>query len=133
MPHVGEDTMQPRDSNLKLEVGKTYVDRYGERVEVIEEGFQKFLGDNGLYYQPSGRLSTHKTSQCDLVAELPAKQTETLTVSHYLLYDPVRGEISYDCYRIKDDWTTSLIPIKIGHHQIVVPIEASEPDLPISS
>ena len=56
-------------AKIKLEVGKTYENRFGKRVKVVKkEGFG-FYGDDGLSYGTNG-TSLSNGSSWDLIKEV---------------------------------------------------------------
>lgn len=65
--------------NLKLEVGKTYLNRKGERVKIVKDTGDKifpFSGDNCFSYTLDGRYWYNwKDSAFDLIAEAEAPPT----------------------------------------------------------
>lgn len=69
--------------NLKLEVGKIYLNRQGERVKVVKKTGDEmfpFGGDNYLSYTLHGGYWTSgRESHLDLIAEAPTLQPEKRT------------------------------------------------------
>lgn len=69
--------------NLKLEVGKTYLNRKGERVKIVKDTGHRtfpFEGDNyHSYAADGGYWPSGKESVLDLVAEAPAAPPEKRT------------------------------------------------------
>lgn len=62
--------------NLKLEVGKTYLNRNGERVKIVGDNGHEmfpFKGDNCLSYTLDGHWDFERGSVFDLVAEAEAQ------------------------------------------------------------
>lgn len=61
-------------SKIKLEIGKTYRDRRGEEVTIIEEirdGIDSYKGDNGRLYTESGRFLFYAgESLLDIIKEI---------------------------------------------------------------
>lgn len=60
--------------NLKLEVGKTYLNRQGERVKIVDNNGHAlfpFEGDNCLSYTLDGHWDLGRDSAFDLIAEAP--------------------------------------------------------------
>ena len=58
---------------MKLKAGKTYLARDGKRVTVLanDDGVYKFTGPLYYYYMEDGRLYPYRTSEHDLVSEVP--------------------------------------------------------------
>ena len=61
---------------LKLEVGKSYINRKGEEVRIIEKRVvgeypYQFKGSNGEWYAESGRFDYYEEVDIDLIEELP--------------------------------------------------------------
>lgn len=57
---------------MKPEVGKTYVDGYGNLVKITGESFSEdypFIGDNGLSYTGDGGYLCYEPSENDLIRE----------------------------------------------------------------
>lgn len=68
--------------NLKLEVGKTYLNRKGERVKIVGDNGHEmfpFKGDDYLSYTLDGHWYGGRYSELDLIAEAPAADTEKRT------------------------------------------------------
>ena len=69
--------------NLKLEVGKTYLNRKGERVKIVKDtgdNMLPFIGDNYHSYTPNGGYwPSGRESHLDLIAEAPIDDTEKRT------------------------------------------------------
>lgn len=68
--------------NLKLEVGKTYLNRLGERVKIVGDNGHEmfpFEGDNCLSYTLDGHWDHGRDLWLDLIAEAPASDTEKRT------------------------------------------------------
>lgn len=62
--------------NLKLEVGKTYLNRQGWEVKIVGETGKEafpFKGDDNLSYTLDGHWDCESESQLDLIAEAPAQ------------------------------------------------------------
>lgn len=61
-------------SELKLEIGKTYLNRYGSRVTIqrrIDDPCYKFVDSNGETYKENGHYSDSAISKFDLIALAP--------------------------------------------------------------
>ena len=60
---------------MKLEVGKTYLDRNGDKVTIIRHDtndLRPYMGDDECRYQSDGRSSYFKkNSEWDLIEEAP--------------------------------------------------------------
>lgn len=61
-------------SEIKLQVGKTYRNREGEKIKIIGKNNQyryPYQGDNGCWYAESGRFEYLTKSPKDLIEEVP--------------------------------------------------------------
>lgn len=64
--------------NLKLEVGKTYLTRHGEKVKIVGDNGHEmfpFKGDNCLSYTLDGHWDFERDSVFDLIAEADGPPT----------------------------------------------------------
>lgn len=59
--------------SLKLEVGKTYLNRYGDVIKIIhynpDAEYYPYLGDNGVTYAKDGYYYTNCKSSYNLFTE----------------------------------------------------------------
>src|SRR5690554_5718680 len=70
-------------SKIKLEVGKTYRNRNGEEVKIVEKDSghkYAYLGNSGKWYTENGRCGSVTTTPFDLIEEVPTKTRHTFTI-----------------------------------------------------
>ena len=109
--------------NLKLDVGKTYVTRSGEEVQITaNKGHHTypFRGSNDLYYTETGVWWVGRTHSDDLVAEALASAPEHAKHKHYDLIMQWAANPALEIeYRqdSSEEWRISKAPAWIRHYQ----------------
>lgn len=90
-------------SEIKLQVGKTYITREGGKVKIIhkKEGQWPYQGENGLTYRPDGtqsaKLNTESTA--DIIKEYIEDTKEGTAIVH----TGTEGSVSLDLYGFMRD------------------------------
>src|SRR5690554_2177648 len=71
-------------SKIKLQVGKTYRNREGKKVKIVENGGKgnwRYRGNNSKWYTESGRWDTlDREHPDDLIEEIPSGTRHTFTI-----------------------------------------------------
>ena len=106
-------TENNEDKPLKLEVGKTYLNRDGEKVLIVhfnrrkaKPGYRPFLDENGNFFSENGSIhGDGPESLCDLIKEVPE--------------EPAQQEIKYPCLMIDVEGNITLFINKFTGFYIV--------------
>ena len=68
---------------IKLEVGKTYRNREGKEVKIVEKDSghkYAYLGNSGKWYTENGRCGSVTTTPFDLIGEVPTETRHTFKI-----------------------------------------------------